>query len=96
MSEARLRDDPVMTILEFDGHIVGMTNPSQNHGQIVTDIGFNLTAAADRRRCHVSHGDLLVQRSADDTRRTKPKVLDIVPAAFALAESYLGVPFMAR
>jgi Uma2 family endonuclease len=89
MSEAVLFDDPPLTIAAFDdfldsqadgrpwelvaGRIVGMTNPSQAHEQIVSNIGIRLKAAADRRRCQVFFGGMRVQRSENRGAIDKPR-----------------------
>ena len=79
MSEARLFDDPPVTIAEFEaflaaqedkrpwelvaGRIIGMTNPSQRHELIVSNLGVALKQAADKRNCHTFFGGMRVQRS---------------------------------
>lgn len=88
MSQALL-DDPAVTIAAFDafldsqedkrpwelvaGRIVGMTNPSQRHELIVSNVGVALKQAADRRRCHTFFGGMRVQRSDNSAGVDKPR-----------------------
>jgi Uma2 family endonuclease len=81
MSQAR-QSDPLVTIAEFDafleaqrddafwelvaGHIVAMTNPTEEHEQIVANIGAPLKLAMDANGCRAYLGGMRVQRS-DDT-----------------------------
>ncbi len=89
MSEALVLDDPLVTITAFDafledqvdnslwelvaGRIVAMTNPSQAHEKIVSNIGRHLLQAVDARRCHVFFGGMRVQRSESQAGFYKPK-----------------------
>jgi Uma2 family endonuclease len=88
MSHA-LRDDAPVTIAEFDaflehqidsrgwelvdGEILGMTNPSAAHEQIVSNIGYRLKPVADARGCQVFFGGMRIQRSASTAAIDKPK-----------------------
>ncbi len=92
MSHALRRNDP-MTILAFDafveaqadttmfelidGAIVMMTNPTETHEQIASNIGAPLKLAMDARGCRTYQGGIRVQRSEDkaDTDKTRPDVV---------------------
>lgn len=92
MSEARLLD-PAVTIEGFDafleaqrdgsrwelvwGRIVAMTNPSEDHEQIVSNIGAPLKLAMDAIGCRTFQGGIGVQRSEETrgTNRLKPNVV---------------------
>ncbi len=85
--------EPPVTIAEFelfmrrqsndsrwelvDGHILAMTNPSEDHGQIAYAIGTGLRDVARERTCRVNIGGLRVQASsdADGVTATIPDVL---------------------
>ena len=69
---ATVRDDQAVTIAEFDsfldnqrdaalwelvaGHILAMTNPTDIHEKIVSNIGGPLQRTVDGSRCHVFLG----------------------------------------
>jgi Uma2 family endonuclease len=92
MSEAIL-SEPLMTIGEFDaylesqqdgslwelvaGRIVAMTNPTEVHEKIATNIGAPLATAMNPKGCHVYQGGIGVQRSdlPTGTNRTRPDVV---------------------
>jgi Uma2 family endonuclease len=92
MSEAILTEPPV-TIAAFDafldsqqdgslwelvaGRIVAMTNPSEVHEKIASNIGAPLAMAMNPKGCHVYHGGIGVQRSDLPTgsNRTRPDVV---------------------
>jgi Uma2 family endonuclease len=68
-------DDAIYELV--DGQIVMMTNPNQNHEQIVGNIGAPLKLAMDRRGCRTYQGGMRVQIS-DNTQgidKTKPDVV---------------------
>lgn len=89
MSEAARLDDPPVTIAEFDaflaaqrddaawelvgGRIVAMTNPTERHEQIVSNIGAPLKLAMDRLGCRAYFGGMRVQRSDDSRGLDKPR-----------------------
>jgi Uma2 family endonuclease len=92
VSEATLTEPPV-TVTEFDafldaqqddslwelvaGHIVAMTNPTEDHEQIAGNIGAPLKLAMDPKGCRVYQGGIGIQRS-DATRgidRPRPDVV---------------------
>ena len=50
-----------------------MTNPSQPHEKIVSNIGRHLLQAVDASRCHVLFGGMRVQRSENQAGLYKPK-----------------------
>jgi Uma2 family endonuclease len=60
-----------------DGVIIMMTNPTQAHERIVTNIAGPLIPAMDARGCDVFFGNMRVQRSDDrrETDKTKPDVV---------------------
>ena len=84
-----LLDDPPVTIAAFDaflagqadhrpwelidGRIVGMTNPTERHEQIVANIGVPLRQAIGPRGCQVYFGGIRVQRSDDPRGTGKPR-----------------------
>jgi Uma2 family endonuclease len=92
MSEA-IQTEAVVTVAKFDafldsqvddslwelvaGRIVAMTNPTEVHEKIATNIGAPLAMAVDPRRCHVYQGGIGVQRSdlPSDIHRTRPDVV---------------------
>ena len=92
MSEAILSES-LMTIGEFDaylesqqdgslwelvaGRIVAMTNPSEVHEKIASNIGAPLATAMNPKGCHVYQGGIGVQRSdrPTGTNRTRPDVV---------------------
>lgn len=92
MSEAML-SEPRVTIAEFDafldsqgddslwelvaGRIVAMTNPSEVHEQIASNIGAPLKLAMDPKGCRVYLGGIGVQRSdlPNGINRTRPDVV---------------------
>lgn len=91
MSEARLVAAPV-TIADFEafrdarqddalwrlvaGRIVAMTNPTEDHEQIASNIGAPLKLAMDAIGCRVYQGGIGVQPSdsSEGTDRTRPDV----------------------
>lgn len=92
MSEAILTEVPV-TVEEFEaflegqqddsdwelvaGVIVAMTNPTEVHQQIASNIGAPLKIGMDPKGCHVYQGGIGVQRSSlpSGTNRTRPDVV---------------------
>ncbi len=89
MSEAFVLEEPLVTIAAFDafldgqaderpwelvaGRIVAMTNPSQAHEQVVSNIGVRLKQAVDARGCQVFFGGMRVQRSENQAKYYKPR-----------------------
>ena len=59
-----------------DGHILAMTNPLEDHGQIVANLGYALKSVADRAGCRVNFGSIRVQAS-DDRSATTATIPDI-------------------
>jgi Uma2 family endonuclease len=92
MSEAT-QSEPLVTVAEFDafldrqqddalwelvaGRIVAMTNPTEVHEKITTNIGAPLAIAMNPVGCHVYQGGIGVQRSelSTDIHRTRPDVV---------------------
>jgi Uma2 family endonuclease len=88
MSQAR-QSDPLVTIAQFDafleaqrddalwelvaGQIVAMTNPTEEHEQIVANIGAPLKLAMDAKGCRAHLGGMRVQRSDDTSAYDKPR-----------------------
>jgi Uma2 family endonuclease len=60
-----------------EGDIVMMTNPTETHEQIASNIGAPLKLAMDARGCRTYQGGMRVQRSDDprDTDKTRPDVV---------------------
>lgn len=92
MSQA-LQIEPGMTVEEFDafldaqggegrwelvdGCIVAMSNPSERHERIASNLGARLTLAMDTSGCHTYQGGMGVQLSDDRTNdnRSRPDVV---------------------
>jgi Uma2 family endonuclease len=55
----------------FDGRPLLMSNPSETHEQIASNIGANLKLAMDKRGCRTYQGGMMVQASANSTGRDK-------------------------
>jgi Uma2 family endonuclease len=55
----------------FDGTPLLMSNPSETHEQIASNIGANLKLAMDKRGCRTYQGGMMVQASANSTGRDK-------------------------
>jgi len=88
MSEAVLID-PLITIAAFDafvdtqdddlpwelvaGHIMAMTNPTEVHEKIVSNVGVQLKLAMDALGCHAYFGGIRIQRSEDWRGHNKPR-----------------------
>ncbi len=88
MSEAILTE-PSVTIAEFDafldlqqddlswelvaGRIVAMTNPTEVHEQIASNIGAPLKLAMDPVGCRVYQGGLGIQRSDNEQEINRPR-----------------------
>jgi Uma2 family endonuclease len=88
MSEAALAE-PLVTIAEFDafldsqqddsswelvaGRIVAMTNPTEIHEQIASNIGAPLKLAMDPVGCRVYQGGLGIQRSDNEHEINRPR-----------------------
>jgi Uma2 family endonuclease len=88
MSEAILAQPPV-TIAEFDtfldvqqddrswelvaGRIVAMTNPTELHEQIASNIGAPLKLAMDPKGCRVYQGGIGIQRSDNEQGIDRPR-----------------------
>jgi Uma2 family endonuclease len=88
MSEAILFEGPT-TNAEFDafldrqtdetswelvaGRVVGMTNPTEVHEKIASNIGARLTLAMEPLGCHVYQGGIGVQRSDDERGVDRPR-----------------------
>lgn len=60
-----------------DGALVMMSNPTETHEQIASNIGAPLKLAMDVRGCRCYQGGMRVQRS-DDTRETDKARPDVV------------------
>jgi Uma2 family endonuclease len=92
MSEA-IQTEQVVTVARFEaflesqqdgslwelvaGRIVAMTNPSEVHEKIASNIGAPLAMAMNPKGCHVYQGGIGVQRSdlPTGTNRTRPDVV---------------------
>jgi Uma2 family endonuclease len=109
MSEAIL-DAPPVTISAFDafleaqadhrpwelvdGQIVGMTNPTERHEQIVANIGVPLQQAIGNRPCRVYFGGLRVQRSDNSRGINKPRPDIVVRCGSVSTQNYVTDPLI--
>ncbi len=109
MSEAIL-DAPPVTISAFDafleaqadhrpwelvdGQIVGMTNPTERHEQIVANIGVPLRQAIGNRPCRVYFGGLRVQRSDNSRGINKPRPDIVVRCGSVSTQNYVTDPLI--
>jgi len=110
MSEAVWLEDPPVTIADFDafldaqrddtpwelvgGRIVAMTNPTERHEQIVSNIGAPLKLAMDRQGCRAYFGGMRVQRSDDARGLDKPKPDVVVRCGPLTARTYITDPLV--
>lgn len=110
MSEAAWIDDPPVTIADFDaflaaqrddttwelvgGRIVAMTNPTERHEQIVSNIGAPLKLAMDRLGCRAYFGGMRVQRSDDSRGLDKPRPDVLVRCGPVTPNAYVTDPLM--
>ena len=83
------------TLFELvEGVIVMMTNPTETHEQIVSNIGAPLKLAMDPRGCRTYQGGIRVQRS-DDSRDTDKARPDIVVRCGAVgSKTYITDPLV--
>ena len=109
-SEAVLLDDPPVTIAGFDaflagqpdprpwelmaGRIVGMTNPSTVHEQVVANIGLRLKQAADARGCQAFFGGMRAQRSDNAGAIDKPRPDLLVRYGALVRQSFVTDPLV--
>lgn len=93
MSSASVAEPPATTVAQFDefllsqpdgrlwelvdGRIEMMTNPSENHEQVASNLGAALKISMDRRGCRTYQGGMRIQRSDDvgDMFKARPDVL---------------------
>jgi Uma2 family endonuclease len=110
MSEAALLDDPPVTIAAFDafleaqadarpwelvdGQILGMTNPTERHEQIVANIGVPLRQAIGKRPRRVYFGGLRVQRSDNTRGINKPRPDILVRCGVVSTQNYVTDPLI--
>ena len=110
MSEALLLDDPPVTIAAFDtflagqsddrpwelveGRIVGMTNPSERHEQIVANIGVSLRQAVGPTGCKIYFGGIRVQRSDEARGINKARPDLLVRCGSVGAKNYVTDPLV--
>jgi Uma2 family endonuclease len=77
-----------------EGVIVMMTNPTETHEQITSNIGAPLKLAMDPRGCRTYQGGIRVQRS-DDTRDTdKPRPDIVVRCGVVGSKTYITDPLV--
>jgi len=83
------------TLFELvEGVIVMMTNPTETHEQITSNIGAPLKLAMDPRGCRTYQGGIRVQRS-DDARDTDKPGPDIVVRCGAVgSKTYITDPLV--
>jgi Uma2 family endonuclease len=110
MSEAVWLDDPPVTIADFDafldaqrddtlwelvaGRIMAMTNPTERHEQIVSNIGAPLKLAMDRKGCRAYFGGMRIQRSDDARGLDKPKPDVVVRCGPLTTRTYITDPLV--
>lgn len=77
-----------------DGVIVMMTDPTEAHEQIASNIGAPLKLAMDARNCRTYQGGIRVQRSDDqtDTFKTRPDV--VVRCGPGTGKTYISDPLV--
>lgn len=77
-----------------DGVIVMMTNPTETHEQIASNIGAPLKLAMDARQCRSYQGGIRVQRSGDpkETDKTRPDV--VVRCGKGTGRTYITDPLV--
>jgi Uma2 family endonuclease len=109
MSEAITADPPV-TIAEFDafldsqqddslwelvaGRIVAMANPTEDHEQIVGNMGAPLKLAMDPKGCRAYQGGIRVQSSYNSGGQDEPRPDVVVRCGPSGRRNYIAVPLV--
>jgi Uma2 family endonuclease len=83
------------TLFELvEGAIVMMTNPTETHEQIVSNIGAPLKLAMDPRGCRTYQGGIRVQRSDDSRDTDKPRPDIVVRCGAVGSKTYITDPLV--
>jgi Uma2 family endonuclease len=83
------------TLFELvEGVIVMMTNPTETHEQIVSNIGAPLKLAMDPRGCRTYQGGIRVQRSDDSRDTDKPRPDIVVRCGAVGSKTYITDPLV--
>jgi Uma2 family endonuclease len=77
-----------------EGDIVMMTNPTEVHEQIVSNIGAPLKLAMDPRGCRTYLGGMRVQRSDDSRDTDKPRPDVVVRCGTVGSRTYITDPLV--
>lgn len=83
------------TLFELvEGVIVMMTNPTETHEQIASNIGAPLKLAMDPRGCRTYQGGIRVQRSDDSRDTDKPRPDIVVRRGAVSSKTYITDPLV--
>ena len=83
------------TLFELvEGVIVMMTNPTETHEQITSNIGAPLKLAMDPRGCRTYQGGIRVQRSDDSHDNDKPRPDIVVRCGAVGSKTYITDPLV--
>ena len=83
------------TLFELvEGVIVMMTNPTETHEQITSNIGAPLKLAMDPRGCRTYQGGIRVQRSDDSRDTDKPRPDIVVRCGAVGSKTYITDPLV--
>ena len=109
MSEAVVAE-PLVTTAQFDafvhtqkddvawelvaGRIIAMTNPTEVHEKIVSNIGAPLKLAMDPEGCHVYQGGLGIQRSDNEQEINRPRPDVLVRCGRVGARNFITDPLV--
>jgi Uma2 family endonuclease len=85
-------DDTLFELVE--GVIVMMTNPTEAHEQIASNIGAPLKLAMDPRGCRTYQGGIRVQRSDDSRDADKPRPDIVVRCGAVGSKTYITDPLV--
>jgi Uma2 family endonuclease len=77
-----------------EGVIVMMTNPTETHEQITSNIGAPLKLAMDPRGCRTYQGGIRVQRSDDSRDTDKPRPDIVVRCGAVGSKTYITDPLV--
>lgn len=84
-----------ITLFELvDGRIVMMTNPTETHEQIASNIGAPLKLAMDARQCRCYQGGIRVQRSDDRAESDKARPDVVVRCGKGTGRTYITDPLV--
>jgi Uma2 family endonuclease len=84
-----------VTLFELvEGVIVMMTNPTETHEQITSNIGAPLKLAMDPRGCRTYQGGIRVQRSDDARDTDKPRPDIVVRCGAVGSKTYITDPLV--